>query len=467
MRAGPRAGRFRPAWVMTASLAAFLTTWPALAGATVLELRPAVSDPDEEFERVANRLQPGDELVLRGGVYSQTGPRTLTINGTAAKPIVIRSAAGETAILTRPADQIDTRNNIEISGSSYLILRGLHFDGGSTGIRFIGGHHITIENSEISHTGNNAIAMNSGNSEGMVIRRNHIHHTGLSTSRPTEGEGLYLGCNNNACRVINSLVEGNYIHHTRGTSDGGNDGIEVKVGSSGNLIRHNVIHDTTIGRQFPCIFVYGGGAAVNTVEANVMWNCGEGIQVVSDAVVRNNIVLNSQAGILSSPHIQVAQMRNLTITHNTVVGHDRCLVLGWSGVSSATLANNAVYCGGTTAVTASGLGGAGITVRANAVEGTLSGASIDGLRFAAGGRALDTFRDPAARDLWPVPGSILIGAAHSDLAAARDFNGRPRTGPADVGAYETAGLAVNPGWKIVPDFKAWTIPSPPTNLQVW
>ncbi|MEO5657078.1 MAG: right-handed parallel beta-helix repeat-containing protein [Nitrospiria bacterium] len=452
---------------MTASLAALVTTWPALAAATVFELSPAMSDTDEEFENVANRLQPGDELVLRGGVYSQTGPRTLTINGTAEKPITIRSAAGETAVLTRPAGQIDTQNNIEISNSSYLILRGLHFDGGSTGMRFLGGHHITIERSEISRTGNNAIAMNSGNSEGMVIRRNHIHHTGLSTSRPTEGEGLYLGCNNNACRVINSLVEGNYIHHTRGTSDGGNDGIEVKVGSFGNLIRHNVIHDTTIGRQFPCIFVYGGGAAVNTVEANVMWNCGEGIQVVSDAVVRNNIILSSEVGILSSPHVQVAQMRNLTIIHNTVVGHGQCLVLGWSGVSSATLANNAVYCGGTTAVTASGLGGAGITVRANAVEGTLSGASIDGLRLVAGGRALDNFRDPAARDLWPVSGSVLIGKANTDFAAARDVNDRPRARPADVGAYETDGLAVNPGWKIIPDFKALTIPSSPTKVHVW
>jgi hypothetical protein len=67
------------------------------------------------------------------------------------------------------------------------------------------------------------------------------------------------------------LIEGNYIHHTRATSDGGNDGIEIKVGSYNNIIRNNVIHDTTDGRQYPCIFVCGGGPGLNVVEGNAMW----------------------------------------------------------------------------------------------------------------------------------------------------------------------------------------------------
>jgi hypothetical protein len=60
-------------------------------------------------------------------------------------------------------------------------------------------------------------------------------------------------------------------HHTRGTSSGGNDGIEVKYRSFGNTIRNNVIHDTINGTAYPCIFVYGGGAGVNIVEAR---RCG-------------------------------------------------------------------------------------------------------------------------------------------------------------------------------------------------
>src|SRR5687767_8594798 len=99
--------------------------------AAVIEIFPAAGSCNEEFENVANTLQPGDELVLRGGTYSQSCRRAITVNGTAAAPVIIRAAAGERPLLTRPADNIDTQNNIEIVSSSHLMVRGLAFRGGS------------------------------------------------------------------------------------------------------------------------------------------------------------------------------------------------------------------------------------------------------------------------------------------------------------------------------------------------
>jgi hypothetical protein len=440
--------------LVTGILVLSLLGTPDVSSGAVIEISPqVVPNCNEEFKNVANTLQPGDELILRGGTYSQSCRRAITVNGTEAAPIVIRAATGERPLITRPADNIDTQNNIEIVNSSYLIIRGLAFQGGSTGVRFIGGHHITLEDSEIYETGNNAIALNSGNTDAFVFRRNHIHHTGLSTSGPTEGEGVYAGCNNDTCRITNSLFEGNYIHDLRGTSDGGNDGIEIKVGSYNNVVRNNVIHDTNIGRRYPCIFVYGGGSGLNIVEGNVVWNCGEAIQVVSDAVIRNNIILNSDVGITAAPHVQVAQMRNVTIANNTLSGHGQCLYIRWSSATSMTLANNAVVCPGATAVDASGLGGSSITVRANYVEGGLSGASLDQSQFFSGGAAASAFTNPQALDFWPRPKGSLVGKADAAFVPANDFNERPRTAPADVGAYEAAGLASNPGWRIVPGFK--------------
>jgi hypothetical protein len=232
-------------------LLALVMAAPAVASAAIVEIRPSSVACGEEFVAAAARLQPGDELVLRGGIYSQSCRRAITVNGTAAAPIVIRAAAGERAVLTRPADTMDTQNNIEIVASSYLTIRGLAFQGGSSGVRIMGGHHISMEDCEIFETGNNAIAVNYDSADALVFRGNHIHHTGLSVAAPTEGEGFYLGCNHDTCRVTNSVIEGNYIHHLRGTSDGGNDGVEIKVGSYGNLVRHNVIHDTIIGRRYP------------------------------------------------------------------------------------------------------------------------------------------------------------------------------------------------------------------------
>jgi hypothetical protein len=436
--------------------------------AAVIEIGPPSTDTGcrEEFQARANLLQPGDELVLHGGRYSQSCRRAIAnLHGTPDRPIVIRAAAGEHPVLTRPrrANGDYAHNNLEIVNSSHLIIRGLTFEGGDTGVRFVGENaDITFEDNEIRETGNNALALNSGNSSRFRIRRNHIHHTGLCTAGPTEGEGMYLGCNNNRCRVTDSVIERNHIHHLRGTSEGGNDGIEVKTGSHGNVIRGNVIHDTTIGQQFPCIFVYGGGPAVNVVDGNLVWGCGEGIQVVSDAVIQNNVILSSSlAGITAAPHAQVRQVRNVSIVNNTVAGHPTCLFLRWTGATDVVLANNGVYCEAGEAVNAAGLAGA--RIRANVVAGRLTGATLDGLAFLAGGTAAAAFVDPVRGDVRPRPGSPLLGRADAALTPAHDFNLTPRSRPQDVGAYHTGAAGANPGRIVGPGvtFLPAAGPAPP------
>ena len=432
-------------------LATLLALSVASASARTTVIQPSVADTDEEFERVANAMAPGDTLILRGGTYSQTARRAVTAVGTAAQPIVIRAADGESPLLTRPISTMDTQNNIELVSCSYLTIRGLRFEGGSSGVRLMGGSHITLEDCEVFGTGNNAISMNSGNCDFITVRRTEIHHTGLSTSGETEGEGMYVGCNNNSCRVTNGLFENNYIHHLRGTSAGGNDGIEVKVGSSG-VIRNNVIHDTNIGTQYPGIFVYGGGSAPNIVEGNVLWNCGEAIQVVSDAEVRNNIILNSDVGITTSPHSQVALMKNVTITNNTIFGNGQGIYVRWSGATNMALANNAIYSPSGTAVNAAGLGAS--LVLANYVEGTLSGVSLDNQAFFPGSSYASVFRDANAMDLWPTASAPFLGKASTSFAPSTDFNERTRQAPPDVGAYERDGATANPGWRVQPGFKS-------------
>ncbi|HSE92492.1 MAG TPA: hypothetical protein VLF19_04230, partial [Methylomirabilota bacterium] len=193
---------------------------------------------------------------------------------------------------------------------------------------------------------------------------------------------------------------------------------------------------------------------------NVMWNCGEAIQVVSDAVIQNNIILTSDVGITAAPHAQVNGVRNVTIVNNTLYGHDVCLSIGWSGATNAILANNAVYCPSATAVSAS-LGSA--VVRSNYITG--SGASIDNVRFFAGGSATAAFANPAGRDLWPTASSVLRNTADASFVPPRDFNETTRTASFDVGAYETEGLASNPGWRVVAGFKTVGSSPPPPPAQ--
>jgi hypothetical protein len=62
----------------------------------------------------------------------------------------------------------------------------------------------TKNNNEVYETGNNALRMNGGNTDSFIIRGNHLHHAGLLTSSvgTTEGEGMYVGCNDAACVAI-------------------------------------------------------------------------------------------------------------------------------------------------------------------------------------------------------------------------------------------------------------------------
>jgi len=444
-----------------------LRTWTSLAvivffsglsgvcdtcGAT-FEIYPATVDSEEQYESIANSLKPGDELVLHGGVYSQSSRRAITANGTLTQPIAIRAAEGERPLLTRPADNIDRHNNIEFIDCSYLIIRGICFKGGSSGVRFIRGHHITFEECEIFETGNNALTMNSGDCDSFVIRRNHIHHTGLSSSGPTEGEGMYIGVHNGSRITTNTLVEGNYIHHLRGTSNGGNDGIEIKFGSYGNTVRDNVIHDTNIGRQYPGIFVYGGGKGINIVEGNVIWNAGEGIQVVSDAVVRNNIILDcSVTGITAAPHAAVPHLRNVKIVNNTIVNHPLGVRIRWQKASDLLFANNAIYCPKFRAIDASGIGNG--TFSANYMEGRLIGVTIDDSRFCDGGSIYTALAEPDRRNYWPKPGSVLVANADATFTPEQDFNHTTRKAPFDIGAYESEGHTGNPGWQVQMGFKS-------------
>jgi len=403
--------------------------------ATVFEIQPAITQEDEEFERVANSLKPGDELVLHGGVYSQTGRRALTVQGTADKPITIRAAEEQEPVLTRPGGTGSRYNDIEFVDCCYTVIRGLRFRGGSSGVRFIRGHHVTFENCEICQTSNNALTMNSGNCDAFIIRNNHIHHTGLRDAGPTEGEGMYIGGHDGSCVTTNSLIEGNHVHHLRGTSIGGSDGIEVKYGSSNNIIRNNVIHDTNLARPYPGIFVYGGGPAVNIVEGNRVWNAGEGIQVVSDAVVRNNVIFDCTiTGITAAPHAAVPHMRNVRIVNNTIVNHPVGVQIRWVKAADMVFGNNAVYCPTSTAIDASGIDTHKFD--ANYVSGRLAGVNLDGSRFVNGGDLAEAFVAPAEHDYSPKPDSVLVGRADPSLAPPLDFSGTVRQPPFEVGAYE-------------------------------
>ncbi len=428
------------------------------ADAEVYRLKPT----DDWFAVLhGNALRPGDEVILQAGVYRDRRLFVMGHQGSAEKPIVIRAADGAKVVFHRP----DARQNtINIVGGQYLTFKDLEITGGESGIRMRKSgadmcKFITLEGLHIHHIGGVAVtANNAGNTyEGLVFRRNHIHHTGGN------GEGFYLGANNNADGstagvMFNSLIEGNYIHDLNGPKVNQGDGIEIKDGSYNNVVRDNVIHDT----QYPGITIYGtDGKAPNVVERNVIWNTGDhGIQAAAECVIRNNIVFAAGGDGVHCRNHQSARVGSLKIVHNTLIagkgkwasGVRVSLGEGAKLSGPVLVANNALYAESNGfALRVPRVVGKVLVVAGNVGSGAVDGLpkGVDSAVWNPAGR-LDHDLD---KHRFPLPGSALIGKANARFMVEDDFNGTSRGSSRDAGAYMFRALG-NPGWKIVPGFKA-------------
>ncbi len=313
--------------------------WAGVAHAATVQVQPG----DDLHAAVAG-LQPGDELVLADGTYTLSSRFGVELHGTAAAPITIRAADGASPVVNRP----NANQNIWDLNAEYVVIRGIHFSGGSAGLRFESASHVTVEDCEVGGTQDVAIRANdhAQTYDHLKILHNNLHDTGGT------GEGMYLGCNHDDCRITDSVIANNHVHDTKGPNVSQGDGIEVKEGSYGNVVRDNVIHDT----GYPCILTYStvGNGAANTIERNVMWNCGDNaIQSAADATIRNNIILGAAgSGIAMQPH-QEGTPENLVVEHNTVINNGDAIALR-NPTGSVVIANNAVYSASGAAILAQG-----------------------------------------------------------------------------------------------------------------
>ena len=439
--------------------------------------------PQDDWYEMLNGpgfLQPGDELVFGAGTYDPGNPIiSIRYRGTAANPITIRAAEGANVIFSRSASQ----NTFNLKGAQYLTIKDIEITNGATAIRIgndgdIPSKFVTLDGLHIHHTGGQGVTANfTGHDyEGMHFLNNHIHDTSA------EGEAFYVGCNNNACQFYDGIIENNYIHHLNGPGVSQGDGIEIKLGSYNNIIRNNVIHDT----KYPAITAYGveGQGARNVIEGNVMWDIeNHGIQVASDAIIKNNLILSSLYDGIHVQNHQAAIPGNLDILNNTIrsnVGNDynTSYVSGhairinnpaggvWSG--PIEIANNALYPDGPDTFQSRAIGSyqltpAGVNGGVTSTNNIGSAIGNDLLVDSSGDLATD-FVDIVNWNAFPAAGGKLVGAGDASLQPSDDFNATSRSGSNDVGAY-VYDAGGNPGWAVVPDFKQLTSTGTPGDFD--
>lgn len=417
-----------------ATLVSVWTLGVSSARAETYEIRPG----DDLWARLSS-LAAGDEVIVHAGTYAQTSRFEATWAGTESMPIVVRAADGE----ARPVLSRDENQNLMNLHGSHFTFRGFELTGGSHGIRMSDVHHAIFEDLLVHDTGDVGISCNIGgmSCDHVTIRTSEIHHTNGT------GEGMYLGCNGAACSFSDSIIERNYVHDLGGSQG---DGIEIKQGSWGNVVRDNVI----LRAIYPGITLYSfeamAGRGPNVIERNLVWgSMDNGIQVTGRAIIRNNIVGGAAAsGIASQPNMDTPT--EVQILFNTVVGAgDSCVrASSWDTGTGFVIANNALYCEGARAIRIASTSSATVVgnVGLGAVEGVTGGFTM-GTSLAADLGTMTTM----AR-VYPPAGSALLDAADASQSVSDDFDLRTRSGALDVGAYERDASGM-PAWLAVEGFK--------------
>jgi hypothetical protein len=298
--------------------------------------------PGDNYCAAINAAMPGDEIVFAKGSY--TSPCSFNINGTAAKPIYIRSANPVLSERARFSCSgcSGLYNFFEISGG-YIVFRDFYFLNNDADIMFRLNQvkNISIENNVIENIpGAQVLTANSGNTDGLVFKDNTVKNVTYTA--------IYLGCQSGSCYSTNFLIENNFIDASQ-INDTSITGyaMEVKLNSYGT-IRDNSFFNA----QGPPLMVYGNQDATtppNIIEGNYFeksrtdaaLNVGGG-----PAIVRNNVIINQGGTALYAQNYGSRNLqRNISILNNTIVssGSVGIKVEAWSTGANNIIAGNAIY----------------------------------------------------------------------------------------------------------------------------
>lgn len=420
---------------------------------TVARAAEVAADPSN-YRDLLGTLQPGDTLQLAAGSYTDTLPIS-SVNGSESAWITITGPeSGEPAVIV--ADPGPCCNTVEISDSSYLVIRKLTIDGnnvdGAFGISAKSGlvHHIRIEDNElINHA---TSQQNVGISTkvptwGWEIRRNRI--VGVGT-------GLYLGNSDGTEPFIGGLIEHNLVKDSIGYS------MQIKwqlprPNVSGmptepvsTVVRHNVFIKNDVPSpdgDRPNLLVGGfpdsgpGSEDRYEIYGNFFFhNPREALLQVSGRVsIHDNIFVDAATnGITLADHdLPLAQA---FVYNNTIYATNGGIAFGSAAPQGDAVFGNLIFA-------ANPISGSISDERDNIVAGVAEAAQY----VTAPSLMLGQM------DFYPLVGGACQGSALdmskvvSDVDHDVDFNGTSKAGFSFRGAY--AGEGDNPGWQLTDDIK--------------
>lgn len=420
------------------------------------------------YKGFLSTLTAGDTLLLAAGNYTNNLSLN-TINGAAAKPIVIMGSGNNTVFQGQSCC-----NTVSLTKCSYLVIKNLKLDGLNQVIDAVKAegttdnwtHHITLEYLTIINYG--ASQQNVGISTkcpawNWVIRKNKIVGAGT---------GLYLGNSDGTKPFVNGIIEYNYVANTIGYS------MEIKHQLNGQrellpetsvngktIIRHNVFTkdetSSTGGNARPNLLVGGfatsgfGSQDYYEIYGNFFYNNpvealfqGTGNIMLYQNIFVNHFDPSGYRAIYIAPHNGVSP-QDVKVIHNTV------WVANSSGAVRLYNPNTSYkqYCYGNAVFAA-----AAITNFTDTLDNITGPFANAGNYFLSATSAINTL------DLYPKSGQLKGTSTPNTLFTnATNFNKDFNQDSYDWtyrGAY--SGCCTNKGWKLQLD----TISKPKGNVGI-
>lgn len=264
----------------------------------------SINRPYRTLERASLKASPGDAIYVRGGIYESD---KITVQGTAARPIVIRPYQMEEVIFDGQNEALDVLESmIFIKHSHHVVLEGFEVRNSSgRGISVYESSHVTIRNNNVHHIKTRGIG---GAGDNLIFEYNHVWQTVLENENNSFGSSGWSAAMSSYTREdgspsTNIIFRHNYIHDSWG------EGL-IALRANGVRVEHNVIHDTF------SVNLYVSKSTDVLIDSNYIYNTNDLYN--RQHYPANGITLANEGARPNQPHLQ-----NITISNNIIIntGH--------------------------------------------------------------------------------------------------------------------------------------------------
>ena len=406
----------------------------------------SVTAPFRTIKQASRVVKPGDDVVVRGGVYPEA--TSISSKGTASARIVFRTYPGEHVILDGSNLAAGT-DLLTLNGAQYVDIAGFEIrNSPKSGLVL---WHVTgarVLDNHIHHTYLNGIYVGGSSTPScydITISGNVVHDTALENQYHTRTSGGWPGA------VVVSRTDGAAITRNRIYNNDGEGLISLR--SNSHLVEGNEISDNYSMNLYVdnARFVVANANLIHSSNPRYFRNGkpAAGIGVAnetkdvqlpsSDNTFTNNIVVGTRWGFYYGNYEAGGGLKNTRVVNNTFYGTVDAIIHVDASTHSNSFVQNNIFHPTTSAAPTSTGAGAGVSYANNLWYGGNAGAAagagdvIANPLFAnAGGRTSADYRIGAAS-------GALAKALDASTLVQRDHFGTARITPFDIGAHQLSG----------------------------